>query len=196
MADDLFTSYKATLDNRSAGASAERAREVLAQYAPPVEGKGKAAGPPPPPPRLMHVITFITGLPMAGLGAAVSESVGPMARDMGRGLVETPRAIAGGVRDIAQGVVGTVDDLAMWLEDKMPLGGIDGSSHEELLANRARDGAPELPDIKAPDSVTGGIVRSATRFLGAFLPIKFCTCTGRFALVSCAESLTCRLCWF
>ncbi len=97
--------------------------------------------------------------------------VGRVAKDMGRGVVETPRAVVSGVRDAIQNTIKMGDELGSWLEG-LGVGGIkiDGDgvslvSGEELQGLRRPADMAKLPEIGAPSSVTGSMVKGVTQFV-------------------------------
>lgn len=111
--------------------------------------------------------------PGAGGPAAV-------AKDVGRGAIELPRAVAGGLRDAAQNTVDIGADIGAWFEDTFQLGGlkIDANgiqlvSHAELKALReqGKDVASKiaLPDIDDPKSTTGKMAKGVVQFVAGFL---------------------------
>jgi len=114
------------------------------------------------------------GAPSRALSTAKDISAA-VARDVGRGIIEAPRAVVGGIRDAAQNsILEPINKLAGWLEEQVPLGGFeisgDGIRYTENLAS------PDfaLPGIDEPSSVTGGMVRGVSQWLtGFFGPGKF-----------------------
>lgn len=90
-----------------------------------------------------------------------------VAKDVGRGVVELPRSVAGGARDAVQNtVLEPINSLASWLEERMPLGsleiGLDGIRHTDKTSNFS------LPEVPKGESTTGDVVRSVTQFLVGF----------------------------
>ena len=79
--------------------------------------------------------------------------VGAVAKDIGRGIVEAPKQIAGGVNDAVVNALKMADPLVEWLEK-----------------NVAELPRYEIPTVDKPDSVTGGIVREGARFVTGFVP--------------------------
>lgn len=181
MSDDIFTTYKATRDQRKAIDAQLRAREMVERYAPaiqakispPVTGTGEAAGAPNPGPSTADALAAIS--PVAGMGMAVADAAPAIASDVGRGLTEAPRAIVGGAIDGVNSAIGLIDDFAMWMEDKLRLGG-PGMTHDELMAARAKGEGGVfqngIPNLDRPESTTGNVLRAATGFLLPFGKIK------------------------
>lgn len=192
VAQDLFIDYKALREARGAGQTADYAGAELDRYLaqkdptgptkPAVEGKGQPATPAAPSPIQPNNArnAVAAAFPLVGLGMDAAEAAPAIAADVGMTAIEAPGAIAGGVIDGVNSAIGLVDDIsmglvddiAMGLNDLMPLGGVDGSTTEEMEATRAREGAPRLPNFDRPDSVGGSLIRSATGFLLPFSKIK------------------------
>lgn len=108
-------------------------------------------------------------------------TAGAVAGDVGRGLIETPRSIAAGVRNAAQEVSETIQWLSSWAKN-IPGPGIvwDDENGIQVLgpqawrewkeANPEQVGTlPELPEVREPESVTGGVVKSVSQFLTGFI---------------------------
>lgn len=100
-----------------------------------------------------------------------------IAKDVGLGVIETPRAVAGGVRDAFQAAVyDPINSLANWLEEQIPLGGFEIDSDGIRYVDKVESPNFELPAIKKPDSVTGNMVHGLTQWMAGFLgPGKFAT---------------------
>ncbi|WP_369326504.1 hypothetical protein AB6N01_20480 [Alcaligenes nematophilus] len=103
--------------------------------------------------------------------------IGKVASDVGRGIIETPRNIVGGVRDAVQAsIYEPINSLANWLEEQIPLGGfeIDGDGIRYVEKVSSPDFG--LPEVKKPDSTTGAVVRGLSQWMtGFFGPGKFAT---------------------
>lgn len=106
-----------------------------------------------------------------------------VAKDIGTGIVETPRGIIKGARDAVQSTMNMAGELGGEIERKLNLPGIkvgaDGIhllSGDELQAERKKQGVtgaiPELPDLDAPKSVTGGMVKGVSQFVVGMLGAK------------------------
>lgn len=105
---------------------------------------------------------------------SIGSTAGSIAKDIGLGLVETPRALVKGVRDAYQNTIDLADDVGSWIEKAGNLPGIivdsdapfiHPASGDELQAAPRLADEIELPDIGAPKSVTGGVVKGVTQFL-------------------------------
>lgn len=118
----------------------------------------------------------IDGAPAVPATSPVQEGTkaGSVAKDIGLGLVETPRAIIKGVRDAYQNTIDLADDVGSWVENVGNLPGvivnteapfIHPASGEELRAAPRLADKIELPDVNAPKTVTGGVVKGVTQFL-------------------------------
>jgi hypothetical protein len=109
----------------------------------------------------------------------VMDTAKAVAADIGKGLVETPRAVYRGAVGAVNEALDLADAAGQWVESATGMGGLevgaDGVrmlSAEKLAAKRAagEDVASKmrLPQVEAPESVTGGIVAGATQFLTGF----------------------------
>lgn len=113
------------------------------------------------------------GEPGVGVGRgaayrAAGEAVGAVAADVGKGVLETPRAVTKGARDALQSAVDMGDDLMGWIAanpafDVTPLA--PARLAKTALDAAGIEGFKTLPDIDAPESVTGNIVKGVTQFL-------------------------------
>lgn len=102
---------------------------------------------------------------------ASGSRVGRVAKDIGVGIVETPRAIVKGVRDAYQNTLDLGKEVGDWMEQSLNLPvvfvdkeGVRLVSNEEAKGKRLSDLAT-LPDLDAPESVTGGMVKGVAQFL-------------------------------
>lgn len=153
--DNLSSDF---LDHRVRLAQATAADELLSRVA----GAAKAEGGPAAP---------ATSPVQDGGGAQPQGSlVGRAVKDVGVGVVETPRAIAKGTRDAFQSTIDIGKEFGGWIEDvgslpglKVDKNGISIVDHE-ALKKLDRPGF-ELPDLAAPTTVTGGLVKGVTQFL-------------------------------
>lgn len=103
---------------------------------------------------------------------------GGVLKDIGTGLVEAPRATVHGVVDAANEIADLVGSVGQWVEDAVGTGGVevgpDGFrilSHEELQAKRAKGEAIadlRVPNVPAPESVTGNLFENAAQFIAGF----------------------------
>jgi len=105
------------------------------------------------------------------------EKAGDIAADIGGGIIEAPRQIAGGVID-------AINELALIAESVLPLGTLEG---EELTRETILK-----PD--EPRTTTGGLVRGVTQFLTGFLPavkaVKALGVGGKVAQAASAGAIT------
>lgn len=99
-----------------------------------------------------------------------------VAKDVVTGAVETPRALVKGTRDMIESNIQLGNELGSWFENKFHTGGLyfskDGISllsADELKAVRARGddlaSKMHLPDLNAPTSNTGGMIKGITQFI-------------------------------
>lgn len=99
------------------------------------------------------------------------DTLGAVAADAGRGAVEAPRQMVGGLRDAAQAaldLVGEIDSpLFVQITDPNTGRFAPDVLTAETAAARGLQPA-ELPDIRDAESTTGGVVRVATQFLAPF----------------------------
>jgi len=163
MADDLAAPY---LAHRTRLAQSSAADELLSR----VRGNKAAPVAPATDPTQSSDLTLsnlITG-ERPKQNAAVRT-----AKDIGLGVVETPRAVVKGIRDAYQSTIDIGAELGGWLEEHNLGGGViidqEGvrfaSGKELAAADVIRPADYELPDIGAPKSVTGGIVKGVSQFL-------------------------------
>jgi len=106
-----------------------------------------------------------------------SFSPGKIAADIGRGIIETPRQIAGGVFDAVKEASQASDSLlsaisvpsVLQLTNKKGEFDLDLVSREEF---ESRGGETPLSgvEVKDPESTTGNLVRGVAQFLTGFLP--------------------------
>ncbi len=112
-------------------------------------------------------------------GSDIGDNIKAVAKDVGRGVTEIPLQTLGGLRDAAQSTINSVYDLGDWLSTKMPalgagiaydpekgvqlLGAEDFKKFQEKAGGKI---APQLPEGKEAESVTGGMVHGVAQFLG------------------------------
>jgi len=93
--------------------------------------------------------------------------------DVAKGTTEIPRAIIKGFRDSYQNVINLADDVGNYATEKLNLPGLswkDGELkvvHGKDATTDALDAKVNLPDINAPTSVTGGLVKNVAQFLAS-----------------------------
>lgn len=140
------------------------------------------------------------GAAAAADAASAAPTAGRLARtmsDVGRGVIETPRAIVKGARDAFSNLFNMGDELAGWVSEKAPYlsGGFQISERglelltpEQVKRRGIRSGVqtwsgptpadesqpPDakntrtgdlIPDINAPKTVTGGLVKGVAQFI-------------------------------
>lgn len=100
---------------------------------------------------------------------------GRVARDIGLGVIETPRAVVGGARDAAQAfALDPINKLANWLESQVPLGGFEIDGDGIRYVDKVESPDFGLPEVSKPDSNTGNMVRGLSQWLtGFFIPGKY-----------------------
>ena len=104
----------------------------------------------------------------AGAYSLMRRAVPGVASDVGRGVIEAPRQVLGGVSDAVHSAFSGLDHLATWLNEhvadlRLPSTGVDALDNP--LAAIAGDGN----QVAQPTTTTGTIVRHAARFLTGFL---------------------------
>lgn len=89
-----------------------------------------------------------------------------VASDVGRGAIEAPRQIIGGVRDAAQAAIDGVGAVGDWLStnvaDLDALAGFPPKAGTTTVM-------PQLPGVKQPSTTTAGMVRGISQFLAGFI---------------------------
>jgi hypothetical protein len=114
----------------------------------------------------------------AGARESLMEAAKAAAKDIGKGAIEAPRQIVGGLRDAAQSAIDLGDYVADNLEKRFPLGGFQLFNDKgEFAPERIPAGDPRLaadktgatlPEIKDATTATGGLVRGVAQFLAGF----------------------------
>ena len=107
-----------------------------------------------------------------------------VAADLDRGFIEAPRQILGGVRDATQETLEFADSAGTALQEWLGLENIPsnlqvfnekGELDFDLLTNAQVEekggmrSLLDLPEVDAPDSVTGAMVRGVSQFLTGFI---------------------------
>jgi len=96
------------------------------------------------------------------------EERGVMA-DIGRGIVEAPLQIVGGVADAAKETFESINDLGEWLNENVAdLGQITAEGFEPGAPERSAIGEA-IPTTAESESVTGGMVRDVSQFVAGFV---------------------------
>lgn len=147
--NDLAPSY---MDHRIRLANATAAEEVLARVrlrssANAVKQEGGAAVP-------------ATSPAQASMEESSGSIPGRVAKDVGLGLVEGPRAIVKGVRDAYQSTIDLSYELGDWLQQRFDLPMPDENS---ILAKITAK--PIIPSPAAPTTVTGGVIKGVSQFI-------------------------------
>ena len=102
----------------------------------------------------------------------VLDTAGRGVVDFAKGtFVESPRAVAGGVRDAGQELLEATHSLAEWLNENVADLGkviIDGDG---IRRESGTEGTEiTLPDLEDPETVTGGLYKEVAQFITAFIP--------------------------
>lgn len=104
------------------------------------------------------------------------ERIGAAAKDVGRGMIEAPRQVVGGASEAIQETTVAIDELAGWLntnvagleEARVTLPGQEPG--EEIMVPSPTDLIRSvMPDIKEPESITGGAIRGIAQFITGFV---------------------------
>lgn len=88
-----------------------------------------------------------------------------VASDVGRGIVETPRAVASGVIGAVNEVSDLVNEAGAWIRSKMP----EGVNDFEKAVFGEPQGLGQVPNLDDPESNTGKAVQSISKFLTGFV---------------------------
>lgn len=94
-----------------------------------------------------------------------SEMLASVGRDVGRGVIEMPHQVLGGVRDAAQAAIDGVGAIGDWLNNHVA--DLDAMAGLTPAAGKTTQ-MPELPGVAPAKTVTGGIARSVSQFLAGF----------------------------
>lgn len=107
--------------------------------------------------------------------ARVGEGVKGVVKDIGKGVIESPRAVFTGVRDAYQNTMNVARELGGWLEQNNLGGGIIIDEKGVRLASGKELSNPDLvrpadyanlPHVMDdPKSVTGGLIKGVAQFL-------------------------------
>lgn len=112
-------------------------------------------------------------LPQGATEATQGSLTSRIAKDVGKGLlVEPPRAIVKGIRDAYQNSINIAKELGDWTEQtfNLPVMYVSGKGVELVSAEEANkrgrlSDLATLPDIEAPKTVTGGMIKGITQFI-------------------------------
>lgn len=102
-------------------------------------------------------------------GPAV-RAAGRVARDVAQGAIEGPRQAVGGVSDAVRNVALGLDSLANWLNDNVADLRFPSTGYA-ALDNPLQAIAGDGPQVGPATSTTGGLIRSASRWLTGFIPV-------------------------
>lgn len=151
---------------RSAAASDEFNAILRGQQA---EAKPKSATEPAPPPAAPSAPDNESTL------AKAERVAGVVSKDVGMGIIETPRAIVKGVRDAYQSMLDLTKEVGDFTNKYLPALQVTGPGAPRIVsaAERAADpGLPgsladniNLPSINDPKTVTGGIEKNIVQFI-------------------------------
>lgn len=100
-------------------------------------------------------------------GAGIMDTAGKVAKDIGGGLMEAPKQAVGGAISAVNEAWDLIDQAATWLNQNVAdtrLGTLTG----EQMAPPQAGQVGELPNVGAPETVTGGFVRGISQFLTGF----------------------------
>lgn len=94
------------------------------------------------------------------LAIRIKNHAGAFFSDLGRGTVEGPVQVVGGVVDAVNNTLNTLDSLAEWLNENVA----------DLQIVPKEDVELEIPSPEKGTTITGGIQRGITQFLTGFIP--------------------------
>lgn len=163
--DDAGQSYTAYRQTAQADATVDAfMRRMEAEQAP--EGQGQAATSPQAPQAAPEA-------PQASFGSRALGTAGRVAKDVGLGIVEAPRQFVGGVSDFVHNTFMAADSLGDWLNENVadltfPIPETGVEALDQLIQNPAEAIAGEKDEVPRGETMTGGFVREATRFLVGF----------------------------
>ena len=177
MTDDLSGPYLAARQASSVAETIARARQRTQSRARRPTTPEAETSPTTPPPTVSNDL---------GLDDDILSKAGAAAFDIGRGIVESPYQILGGVRDAAQETLDAVASLASVLESKVPLGTVEIGGDQVVALGEGSGEALALPETREPQSVTGTLVHGVSQFLTGFLPAMRAT-RGLAALGKAAQ---------
>lgn len=109
---------------------------------------------------------------------------GSVVADVARGATEAPRQTLGGARDAAQAAINGIGAVGDWLNkhvadlgtveipvdpEKTSIAGLPLVGMPRLRKSDTAAAMPQLPEVKAATTTTGGAVRSVAQFLAGFV---------------------------
>lgn len=164
--DDAVGTYTGMVEARSASIQEQQWSELVGKAAAPAPGGAPAPGAPSGAPAPAPVDQ--------GTGdTSIMDKAGSVLKDVGRGLVEAPSQVVGGIAD-AFGEAGQL------LGEITGIGGVqffdqDGKFNPDYLnfeefQEAGGDSLINAISTDPADSVTGGFVRSTSQFLTGFIP--------------------------
>ena len=133
---------------------------------------------------------------------AAGSMMGRIASDIGRGIVETPRALAGAIPGAVNEAVQAVYDVGAALRRhgvgpdgylRVNLSG-DGPALSWQQGEVPREEQPQAPELDRPESTTGGLVRDVAQWLvgfaaaGRLKPVQAMAGMGRAGTVAAAAA--------
>ena len=106
-------------------------------------------------------------------GPSVGDRALGVVKDVGKGIIEAPKQVIGGISDMVHNTFMAADSLADWLNENVadltiPIPETGVGPVDKLLANPAEAIAGKKEEVSRGTSVTGGLVREAARFLSGF----------------------------
>jgi hypothetical protein len=100
------------------------------------------------------------------------------AADIGKGVIEAPRAILTGVRDAYQNTIDLAKDVGDWTNQYLPAIQVTGPGAPRIVTADERKADPSLPasladsvvlpTVAPPKTVTGGLIKGVAQFLTGF----------------------------
>lgn len=114
--------------------------------------------------------------PAAGAVPPVASSewsVGGILSDVGKGIVEAPKAVVGGISDAVHEIFSFADSAGDWLNEnvadlRVPVPKTGIAPLDALIENPAEAIAGPEERVAAPESNTGNLVRNITQFVAPF----------------------------
>jgi hypothetical protein len=106
---------------------------------------------------------------VVGAAKATAKATKSTALDMMVGAMESPTQIMGGIRDAVQNALNLPDDFAKQLITMLPGKEFDAAkAYVASPEGKASKSLPQMPEVSAPKSTTGGLVRGTAQFLTGF----------------------------
>lgn len=162
--DNLAPGY---MDRRTLMANNTAAEELLSR----VQAGDRA--PPIPTP-----VAPATSPVQGDLPVASGNRIQRTAADIGKGVIEAPRAVLTGVRDAFQNTIDLAKDMGDWTNEYLPAIQITGKGAPRIVTAAERKADPslpgsladnvEIPTVDAPKTITGGLIKGVAQFLTGF----------------------------